>query len=114
MPLLLVGLGGLSVPPLVVPDDVAGVLHLGDAPPPAEYRPAPLVQRPAYLLRGHLGVFPPAAAPCGWRRTPRRPKRGPGGGPDRRSSAPRSPSARLPASPSGRRVPPPTGGRPRP
>ena len=35
MPLFLVGLGGLSVPLLVVADNVAGVPYLGDAPPAA-------------------------------------------------------------------------------
>ena len=50
MPLFLVGLGGRGVPPLVVPDDLAAGPDLGDAPPPAEHRGAPLVQRPAHLL----------------------------------------------------------------
>ncbi len=114
MPLFLVGLGGLGVPPLVVADDVAGVPHLGDAPPPAEHRPAPLVQRPAHLLGRHLRVFPPAAAPCGWPRTPGRPGPGSGAAPARCSPAPRSASARPPACRGGRRAPPSTGGRPRP
>src|SRR4051812_46372368 len=114
MPLLLVGLGGLSVPPLVIPDDLAGVPNLCDAPAPAEHRPAPLVERPAHLLRGHLRVFPPATAPCAWSRTPTRSGPGSGAATGRCSSAPRNPSFRLPACRAGRRVPPPTDGRPRP
>src|SRR5215212_11919086 len=98
MPLFLVGLRGLGVPPLVVPDDLAAVPDLGDAPPPAEHRPAPLVQRPAHLLRRHLWVFPPATAPCGWPRTPAPPRPASGAGPARCSPAPRSASARPPAS----------------
>src|SRR5687768_9858212 len=105
MPLFLVGLGGLGVPPLVVADDRAGVPHLGHAPPPAEHDRAPLVQSPAHLLRRHLWVFPPAAAPSGWRRTPGR--RGPasGVGAARCSPAPRSASVRPPACPGGTRAP---------
>src|SRR5688500_2225176 len=114
MPLLLVGLGGLGIPPLVVPNDVAGVPQLGDAPPPPEHRRAPLVQRPAHLLRRHPRVFPPAAAPCGWRRNRGRPGPASGAATAPCSPAPRSPSVRPPASPAGRRVPPCTGGRPRP
>src|SRR5439155_199768 len=114
MPPFLVGFGGLSVPPLVVPDDLAGVTQLGDAPPPAEHRPAPLVQRPAHLLGRHLGVFPPATAPCGWRRIPGQP------GPASRvattpcSLAPRSASVRPPVGRTGTSAPPPNGGRRRP
>src|SRR3954470_17378239 len=111
MPLFLVGLRGLGVPPLVVPDDLAAVPDLGDAPPPAEHRPAPLVQRPAHLLGGHLRVFPPAVARCGWPRTPARSGPGSGAGPTRCSSAPRSPSVRLPACRAGRRAPPSNAGR---
>src|SRR3954469_19339706 len=114
MPLLLVGLGGLGVPPLVVPDDLACVPPLGHAPPPAEHRPAPLVQRPAHLLGRHLRVFPPAVARCGWPRTPARPGPGSGAAATRCSPAPRSASGRPPASRAGRRAPPPTAGRPRP
>src|SRR3954468_38163 len=99
MPLFLVGLGGLRVPLLVVADDVAGVPHLGDAPPPAEHRPAPLVQSSAHLLGRHLWVFPPATAPCGWSRTRGRSAPTSGAGPVRCSPAPRSASARLLASP---------------
>src|SRR5215212_6435428 len=98
MPLFLVGLGGLGVPLLVVADDVAGVPHLGHAPPPAEHDRAPVVQSPAHLLRRHLWVFPPATAPCGWPRTPAPPAPGPGAGPARCSPAPRSASARPPGS----------------
>src|SRR6478752_6366065 len=102
MPLFLVGLGGLSVPPLVVPDDLAGVPGLGHAPPPAEHRRAPLVQRPAHLLRRHLRVFPPATARCEWPRTPTRSTPGSGAAAARCSPAPRSASTPLPASPTGR------------
>src|SRR3954470_16285262 len=114
MPLFLVGLRGLGVPPLVVPDDLAAVPDLGDAPPPAEHRPAPLVQRPAHLLGRHLRVFPPAAARCARPRTPGRPEPGSGAAATRCSPAPRSALDRLPASRGGRRAPPPTGGTPRP
>src|SRR5215210_5273332 len=114
MPLFLVRLGGLRVPPLVVADDIAGVTHLGNTPPPAEHRPAPLVQRPAHLLGRHRRVFPPAAAPSGWPRTRGRSGPGLGAGPGRYSPAPRSPATRPLASPGGRRAPPPTGGRRRP
>src|SRR5947209_6071244 len=114
MPLFPVGLGGLGVAPLMVADDFAGVPHLGDAAPPSEHRPAPLVQRPAHLFRRHRRIFPPAGAACAWRRTPALPAPRSGGEPARCSSGPRNPSAPLPASPGGRRAPPPTGGRPRP
>src|SRR4051812_40548344 len=106
MPLFLVGLGGLFVPPLVVTDDRAGVPGLGHAPPPAEHRRAPPVQRPAYLLGRHLGVFPPATAPCAWPRTRVRSTPGAGAVAARCSPAPRSASTRPPASPAGRRAPP--------
>src|SRR5215204_6014175 len=114
MPLFLVGLGGLGVPLLVVADHLAGVPHLGHAPPPAEHRPASLVQRPAYLLGRHLRVFPPAAARCWWQRTPARPTPGSGAAATRCSPAPRSASTRPPASPAGRPAPRPPGGTPRP
>src|SRR3954469_16781125 len=114
MPLFLVSLGGLRIPPLVVADDLAGVPHLRDAPPAAEHRPAPLVQRPAHLLGRHPRVFPPSAAPSGWPRTRGRRARVAGAASARCSSGPRSPSARPPACPAGRCVPPPTGGRRRP
>src|SRR6476620_10913735 len=103
MPLLLVGLGGLSVPPLMVADDLAGMPDLGHAPPSAEHDRAPLVQRPAHLLGRHLRVFPPAAARCAWPRTPARSTPGSGAAAARCSPAPRSASARPPASPVGRR-----------
>src|SRR3954469_1200396 len=96
MPLFLVSLGGLRIPPLVVADDLAGVPHLGHAPPSAEHRPAPLVQRPAHLLRGDLWVFPPATAPCGWRRIPAPPGPASGAATTPCSPAPRSASVRLP------------------
>src|SRR6187397_787012 len=114
MPLFLVGLGGLSVPPLMVADDLAGMPDLGHAPPPAEHDRAPLVERPAHLLGRHLRVFPPAAARCGWSRTPAPPTPGPGAAATRCSPAPRSPSARPLVCRGGRRAPPSTGGRPRP
>src|SRR4051812_520596 len=114
MPLFLVGLGGLGVASLVVADDLAGVPHLGDGPPAAEHHPAPLVQRPAYLLGRHLGVFPPAAARCGRPRTPGPPGPTSGASATPCSHAPRSPSARPLASRGERHAPPPTGGRPRP
>src|SRR5262245_51564925 len=114
MPLLLVRLGGLSVSPLVIPDDVAGMPDLGDAPPPTEHGPASLVQGPAHLLRGHLRVFPPAVAPCAWPRTRARSGPGSDAAAGRCSSAPRNPSARLLACRAGRRVPPSTAGRRRP
>lgn len=68
MSLLLVGLGGLGVSLLVVADDVAGVPRCGGAAAAPERHVAPLVQSPAHRLGRHLWVFPPAAAPCAWRR----------------------------------------------
>src|SRR3954467_12239109 len=106
MSLFLVGFGGLSVPLLVVADDVAGVPGLGHAPPPAEHRRAPPVQRPAHLLGRHLRVFPPATARRGRPRTPERSTPGSGAAATRCSPAPRSASTRLPASPTGRPAPP--------
>src|SRR4051794_31282113 len=114
MPLFLVGFGGLGVPPLVVLDDLAAVPDRGDAPPPAEHRPAPLVQRPAHLLGRHPGVFPPATAPCGWRRIPAPPGPASGGAPPPCRLAPRSASVRPPACRAGTSAPPPNGGRRRP
>src|SRR4051794_28447117 len=105
MPLSLVGLGGPGVPLLVVADHVARVPDVGDAPPPAEYRPAPLVQRPAHLLGRHRRIFPPVAAPSGRLRTRGQSAPASGAASVPCSSDPRSPSARLPASPAGRRVP---------
>src|SRR3954469_18765253 len=87
MPLFLVGLGGPGVPLLVVADDVAGVPDLGHAPPPAEHRRTPPVQRPAHLLGRHLRVFPPATARCGWPRTPARSTPGSGAAATRCSPA---------------------------
>src|SRR3954467_13421893 len=99
MSLFLVGFGGLSVPLLVVADDLAGVPGLGHAPPPAEHRRAPPVQRPAHLLGRHLRVFPPATARCAWPRTPTRSTPGSGAARARCSPAPRSSPARLLACP---------------
>src|SRR3954471_22641941 len=114
MSLFLVGLGGLSVPPLMVADDLAGVPDLGHAPPTTEHDHAPLVQRPAHLLGRHLRVFPPAAARYAWPRTPARPTPGSGAAAAPCSPAPRSASSRPPASQGGRPAPPRTGGTPRP
>src|SRR5882724_1607460 len=114
MPLLLVGLRGLGISPLVVQDDLAAVPDRGDAPPPAEHRPAPLVQRPAHLLGRHLRVFPPATAPCGWRRIPEPPGRASGVATAPCSPAPRSASVRLPVCRAGTHAPPRNGGRRRP
>src|SRR5688500_17826293 len=110
MPLPLVGFRRPCVSRLVVADDFASMSHLGGAPSPAEHDRAPLVQCPAHLLRRHLGVFPPAAAPCEWQRT--RGRSGPtsGAGVTRYSSAPRSPSIRPLASPAGKNAPPSTAG----
>src|SRR6476646_1825714 len=104
MPLFLVRPGGLCVPLLVVPDDGAGVPHLGDAPPPAERDRAPHVQSPAHLLGRHLGVSPPAAARCGSPRTPAPPGPGSGAAAVRCSPGPRSPPARPPACRGGTRA----------
>src|SRR5687767_13973825 len=114
MPLFFVGLGGLSIPPMVVADDLAGVPDLGHAPPPAEHRPAPLVQYLARLLGRHPRVFPPVVARCGWPRTPVPPGPGSCAAATRCGPGPRSTSARPPACRAGRRAPPPTAGRPRP
>ncbi len=65
MPLLLVGRGSLSIAPLVVTDDVARVPRLGRASPPPELYVAPLVQRPAHRLGGHLWISPPPSLRAG-------------------------------------------------
>src|SRR3954452_13005734 len=114
MPLFLVGLCGLGVPPLVVLDDRAAVPDFGDAPPPAEHRRTPLVQRPAHLLGRHLRVFPPATAPCGWPRTPGPPGPASGAATTPCSLAPRSASVRPPVCRAGTSAPLPSGGRRRP
>src|SRR5215469_8809235 len=113
MPPFLVGLRGLLVAPLVVVDDRTGVAYLRAAPPPAEHRRAPLVQRPAHLLRRHTRVFPPATAPCASPRTPARSGPGPGAESVPCSRVPRSPTVPPPACPTGTRAPPSSAGRPR-
>src|SRR5262249_22071237 len=106
-----VGLRGLLVAPLVVADDRTGVAYLRAAPPPAEHRRAPLVQRPAHLLRRHPRVFPPAAAPCASPRTPAPPGPGPAAASAPWSPAPRgAPPPPPPGPPPAARSPPPQGG----
>src|SRR3954471_11821398 len=99
MPLFLVRLGGLLVPPLVVPDDLARVLEPRCPSSAAEQGVAPRVQRPAHLLHRHLRVFPPAAGPCGPTRTPSPAAPGLGDGSARRAAAPRNAPTRLPTWP---------------
>src|SRR5262245_36210649 len=98
MPLLLVGANRLLVAALLIANHRAGVTGLGRPPPATEQRRAPRVQRPAYLLHGHLWIFPPAAGPYGPPRSPSRSAPAPGAAPARRTAALHSASALLPSS----------------